>query len=469
MIRKRYELIEYDKDLLSFSKDKKIFVDENITLTTKELPETIESQSTYFKIRSIDPNTGKRIIYPNMYQISVYKRKRQDTLDIKKFAHTVEKEYLENTNTIVKFYGLDDNVRYSISNVTDSLKFNRIKNIRNHQEVQLSVINLIGNNVQGFDVYGTIDGKTTLIKRIYVRVIKIDDVPDNFTLYPQTHKDTISHQFYSSSVTITGINVPVNFSVTNGEASLDNKNFSTHGVVNNNQVLIVRSFGENYKKTVTLSVGTKQSSIELEPLIKIQPNVDNFHYHGPTEAKENTYQFFTFYGATDYYGSQDNIRYSITNVQGGTITFNKTTDIFPNTPISCFFLSVNQDTTNVFTVSATDIATNTTIEAQKITVITKKTDNTFNETKLYPLVHIDAIPDKEYISSVILKGINDDTQWTVTNGLGSINGVDYMESGFVDNNQTLFVKGVCPNNGVKTVVVNVNNLSLPMVIMTRNV
>ena len=54
------------------------------------------------------------------------------------------------------------------------------------------------------------------------------------------------------------------------------------------------------------------------------------------------------------------------------------TDIFPNTPISCFFLSVNQDTTNVFTVSATDIATNTTIEAQKITVITKKTDNTGN-------------------------------------------------------------------------------------------
>ena len=204
-------------------------------------------------------------------------------------------------------------------------------------------------------------------------------------------------------------------------------------------------------------------------MIKIQPNVDNFHYHGPTEAKENTYQFFTFYGATDYYGSQDNIRYSITNVQGGTITFNKTSDIFPNTPISCFFLSVNQDTTNVFTVSATDISTNTTIEAQKITVITKKTDNTLNETKLYPLVHIDAIPDKEYISSVILKGINDDAQWTVTNGLGSINGVDFYESGFIKNNQTLFVKGVCPNSGVKTVVVNVNNLSLPMVIMTRDV
>lgn len=468
--KRRFEIIDYDKSLITFNKTDRIFFDDKITITSLSLPNGVKSQSTHFKIRSID-SSGNKIIYPNYYTVSVYKRKKYKKLDISTFKYIGVNNAQEYTSHVIKFTGIIKNKLepfYTIENISPSILIKTTKKIKDLQEIPIVLSYVDKTSTHSFDVYVTSEYGKQFVKRVYIKIYKTDVIPEDFELYPPKHDKVIPSQYYSSTTTITGINTPVYWEVNNGEASIDGGlTYSSSGFIENNKTIIVRTVSEPFNKIVKLNVAGKKSEMILIPFENYYPLKEKFKYIAPVEAKQNTHHSFTFYGVTDMNNSQEYIRYSITDITGNTIIFDQISDIYPNTPVHCYYIPTTIDSENIVTITATDIATNVSVEVGKIKTINKADDKVFNSNKLYPLYHVDCNPYKEYISTTILTGINDNSSFTVTDGLLSTNGKDYYNTGTVNNNQTIFVKSIAPSSGVLTTTVKIENLLLTTILVVN--
>lgn len=183
----------------------------------------------------------------------------------------------------------------------------------------------------------------------------------------------------------------------------------------------------------------------------VPPDVSNFVYNGPIEGKANTTDTVFFYGVVDSFTGVDDLNYSIRNINGNGIAFNKIDNIKELEKVQITYLDVESDTDTTFEVFVSDGKYNGTVHCANINIKTIASNIIPDPLFIDPPIHLNVKENEYYYGTTVVTGINDIATFSIENGEASLDGGEnYVTSGLINPNQSMTIRGIA-NDTVNTV------------------
>ena len=453
-----YDIIEYDNKLIFFDQTENITDLQKIKITA--LPIDAEQIKTTFKVRATDTMSGLSSIYDQEIILTIFKKVYDDNSI---FGYNGNNEGLTGSSSYFSFYGIissEGNITYQIDDIScPYISFDKYHNILEDEQIKINFLIVNEEETCSFNVYAYNDliGKRQFCETIYVTIKLKNNSPNDFVINPRIHNNAIEGQYYYGSTLITGINSPTTWIITNGEGSIDGINYSSSGIVNNNQVINVRAQADySGEKVLKLTVFDKSADMTIVTKEIRVPNILNLYPSYHDNCIEN--REYISYGFVQ--GINTISSWKIINGEGsvdGGLTYSNDGEIGNNQTILVKG-KANKYGTNVVSLLIDGFKK---VDMMINTVLDKIPDCI----SINPPIHVNCQEDMYYYGTALITGINTEVTWSVEHGEGSTNDSDYRTTGKINNGETIKLRAKIKDNQQWTFVkLNINGISGVMVL-----